>query len=226
MRPPMVADDPRRQDDVGEGDVQREDGHEGRRRDGPQDAVAQGPGADAPGGEDHDGGDRRLDPVEDARHHRHVAIGQIDPGQGDQDAERRQHEQDPGHDAPQGAVHQPADVGRELLGLGSRQDHGVVQGMEEAVLADPTPPLHQIRVHHGDLPRRAAEAHEAELEPVEEGLEQRDRRGWRLGCGLRVWGWRHGIPLGVGPGAGKGVRLDAGERKDFVYVRPDHRRPC
>jgi hypothetical protein len=43
--------------------------------------------------------------------------------------------------------------------------------MEEAVLADPAAPLDEIPVHHGDLPGGTAEAHETELEPIEEGLE-------------------------------------------------------
>jgi hypothetical protein len=51
--------------------------------------------------------------------------------------------------------------------------------MEEAVLADPAAPLDEIPVHHGDLPGGTAEAHETELEPIEEGLEERD---WGRGC--------------------------------------------
>ena len=38
-----------------------------------------------------------------------------------------------------GAVHQPADVGRELLRLRAGQHHAVVQRVQEAPLADPAP---------------------------------------------------------------------------------------
>ncbi len=171
------ADDAGRQHDIGEGHVQGEDGDEGGRGNGPQHAVAQGARADAPGGEHHDGGHRRLDAVEYAGHHRHVAEGQVDPGQRNQDRQRRQHEQHAGHDATPGAVHQPADVGRELLRLGARQHHGVVQRVQEAVLADPAPALDQLRVHHGNLAGGAAETDEAELEPVQQCVAEAD--GWR-----------------------------------------------
>jgi len=78
-------------------------------------------------------------------------------------------------------VHQPADVGRKLLRLRSGQNHGVVKRVEETVLADPAPPLDQLRVHHGDLPSRATEAYKAELQPVKKRREQGHRGGRGLG---------------------------------------------
>ncbi len=74
------TDQASRQHDDGEGDIQREDRQEGRRRQGPQDPIAQCPGADAPSGEGDDGSYCRFDPVEDTGHRRQVTVDQIDPG--------------------------------------------------------------------------------------------------------------------------------------------------
>jgi len=137
--------------------------------------------ADAPGGEDDDGGHRRLDAVEDAGHRRHVAEGQVDPGQARQHEHRGQHEQRAGDDAAPGAVHQPADVDGELGRLGPGQQHAVVEGVQEAPLGDPAAALHQLLVHHGDLTGRAAEADEAELQPVAEGFAERNGEGRGVG---------------------------------------------
>ena len=56
------------------------------------------------------------------------------------------------------AVHQPADVGGELLRLGPGQQHAVVERMEEALFADPALLLDQDAVHDRDLSGGAAEA--------------------------------------------------------------------
>ena len=40
-------------------------------------------------------------------------------------------EQPAGHDAAERAVHQPADIGRELLRLRARQQHAVVERVQE-----------------------------------------------------------------------------------------------
>ena len=83
--------------------------------------------------------------------------------QGVDDAERHdgddagQDEQHAGDDAAERAVHEPADVGGELLRLGARQEHAVVQRVQEAVLADPALLLDEDAVHDRDLAGRAAE---------------------------------------------------------------------
>ncbi len=200
------ADHAGRQHDVGEGHVQRKDGDKGGCGHGPQHPVIERPGANAVGGKHDDGGYRGLDAIQHPGHHGHIAEGQVDPGQRDQDRERRQHEQRAGHDAAQRAVHQPADVGRQLLGLGPGQHHGVVQRMQETVLADPAPAFHQFGMHHGDLAGRTAEADEAELEPVEKRLAQRD--GSRLWCFRRRFGnFRHAAYL-VMPSSGDPVHRE------------------
>ena len=157
--------------------VEGKDGDKGRRRQAPQPVVFQRPRADAPGRLGHDGGNRRLDPVEDPRHQRHITIGDIHPAQADQDKQRGQHEQHPGdHPAP-GAMQQPADIGGQLLGLRAGQQHAVVERMQKAPLGQPAALLHQFLVHDGDLAGRAAEADQAQLEPEQEGFEQTNGTG-------------------------------------------------
>ena len=75
-------------------------------------------------------------------------------------------------DAAPGAVHQPADVGGQLLRLRPRQQHAVVERVQVAVFRDPAPALDQLLMHHRDLPGRAAEADETQLEPILESLSQ------------------------------------------------------
>ncbi len=49
----------------------------------------------------HNGGHRRLDPVKQPDHHRHLTEGDVHPGQGYQEKQRRQHEQHAGNHAAQ-----------------------------------------------------------------------------------------------------------------------------
>ena len=55
-------------------------------------------------------------------------------------------------------MHEPANIGGQLLRLGAGQKMAVVQGVQEAVVADPLLFIDQHLVHHGYLPCRAAEA--------------------------------------------------------------------
>jgi hypothetical protein len=48
-------------------------------------------------------------------------------------------------------MEQPADVDRELVCLGPRQQHADIQGFKETALVDPTTPLHELPVHQSDL---------------------------------------------------------------------------
>src|SRR5262249_33505365 len=75
-----------------------------------------------------------------------------------------------GDDAAPRAVHQPADVGGELLRLGSRQHHAVVERVQEAPFRDPALLLDQLAMHDRDLAGWTAEADPAELPPVAERL--------------------------------------------------------
>ena len=60
-----------------------------------------------------------------------------------------QDEQAAGHDPAGRPVQQPADIGGELLRLRPRQQHAVVERVQEAALGDPAPPLDQLLVDRG-----------------------------------------------------------------------------
>jgi len=84
-----IADDSRSQDDIGKRNLKGKNGDERRRRYRPEHGVFERAQADAIGSEDHNGGYRRLDSIEDSRYRGHIAEGEINPGERDQDEERR-----------------------------------------------------------------------------------------------------------------------------------------
>jgi hypothetical protein len=100
------------------------------------------------------------------------------------------------HDAAPGAVHQPADVGGELLRLRAGQQHAVVQRMQEAPRSRRSSgaSLDQLVCMIAICPGRAAEADEAELEP-EEVVAQ---------CGFRA-SHRTQVQFDLAPQRGDGV---------------------
>jgi hypothetical protein len=61
-----VADHAGAENDIRERNVEYEDGHERRPGDAPKNGVRERARTDAVGGEQNDGGDRRLDAVQDA----------------------------------------------------------------------------------------------------------------------------------------------------------------
>ena len=89
-----------------------------------------------------------------------------------------------GHDAAERPVHEPADIGGELLRLRPRQQGAEPEPVQEAPLRDPAPLVHQDAVHHGDLPGRPAEGERRHPQPDWDGLGQR-RGGGRRAQALR-----------------------------------------
>ena len=104
----------------------------------------------------------------------------VDPAERHDGDDARQHEQDARDQAAPGPVQQPADVDGELLRLGARQQHAVVERVQEPRLADPALLLDQDAVHDRDLARRAAEAEGGDPRPdahrLAEGNAVRGRR--------------------------------------------------
>lgn len=62
-------------------------------------------------------------------------------------------------------MHQPADVGSQLLRFRSGQQHAEIERVQETPLGNPAPPLHQFLVHQRNLSGRAAKTDETELQP-------------------------------------------------------------
>ena len=118
----------------------------------------------------HDREHRRLQPEEQRRDDPDLAVGGIDVAQRHDGDDAGQDEQHAGHQAAERAVHQPADIGRELLRLRPRQQHAVVERVQEPALGDPALLLDQDAMHHRDLPGRAAEAQQRDAQPDAERL--------------------------------------------------------
>ena len=70
-----------------------------------------------------------------------------------------------GDDGAGPAMHQPADINRQLVRLGARQQHAIAQRMQEALLADPFLLVDDDAMHDRDLPGRAAERQRRNAQP-------------------------------------------------------------
>lgn len=68
----------------------------------------------------------------------------------------------------------PAEIGRELLRLRTRQKHAEIQCVQEMALGNPFPLLYQFPMHDRDLARRSAETDESQLEPIQNSFTE----GW------------------------------------------------
>ncbi len=62
-------------------------------------------------------------------------------------------------------MHEPTDVGRQLLCLGSRQQHAVVQRVQKPRFTDPLLLVDQNAMHDRNLTRGAAEAEQRDACP-------------------------------------------------------------
>ena len=102
-----------------------------------------------------------------------LSVESIDDAQRHDGDNTRQDEQSARHQAAGGAMHQPADIGCKLLRLGSGQQHAVVERVQKTIVRKPTPPVDQLAVHDGDLPRGPAERNPAELHPEAQRLPER-----------------------------------------------------
>lgn len=146
----------------------------------------------------HDGGHCGLDAVEEAGDQRHLAESDIHPRQDNQNQQRGQHEQHTGHNAAPSPMHQPADIRSQLLRLGARKHHAVIECMQEAPFGDPAPVLDQLLMHDRNLPGWTTKADETHLQPEGECLPKINglRRGCSDGVRLRS-GWGHvvGVPV-------------------------------
>jgi len=178
--PSEPAGEPRGGDDHGKGHAQEEDRDERGAGHGLEDAGLEGPPADPEDGLDDHGHHRRLQPEEQAGDERRIPIGGVEDGEGQDGEEAREHEENAGRETSEGPVEQPSDVGRELLCLGTGQQHAIVEGMEETALAHPPLLLDQDAVHDRDLAGRPSEALEGDQRPDPQSLPHGDRGGGRL----------------------------------------------
>src|SRR5262245_37013005 len=120
------------------------------------------------------GNDHRLHAVQQPAHDRHIAVRDGEPAQSEQHEYRRQDEVGAGNNPPEHAVESPAEVDGQLSCLWAWQQHREIQRAQEQTLGDPALLIDQLAVHARDLPRRAAEADEAELQPEAKRITKRD----------------------------------------------------
>jgi hypothetical protein len=164
-------------------------GEKRRHRQGDQRRVGQATAADPPHGLGDHGEHGRGEPGEDGDHGRGRPVGDIDGREGQQRDHPGQDEQGAGDQAATDAVEQPADVDGQLLGFRAREQHAVVERVQEPALPDPAVLLDQRALHDRDLPGRATERLQRDREPGAHRLAERDhvtgrrRRGPAVGPG-------------------------------------------
>ena len=140
-----VAENARADDDDREGHTEDEDRDEGNRRDRHRDVRLERPPADPHHRFEHDGEHRRLEPEEQRVEPGRLAERRVERREDEDDDEAGDDEQRAGDETAARAMEEPADIGRELLRLGTREQHAEVEGVQEARLGDPLPLLDQHR---------------------------------------------------------------------------------
>ena len=169
------ADQGRGQHDQRKRHGEEEDGDEGGGGEPDLDGMGQRARADPPHRVEDDRQHRRLEAEEQSVDRADIAVEEIEPAQAHDRDDAGQHEQDAGDEPAADAVHQPADIGGELLRLGAGQQHAEVERVQEAALADPAPLLDQHLVHQRDLAGRPAEAQQGDPRPDPHRLAEGDR---------------------------------------------------
>ena len=163
------------QNDERKGHIQGKNSHETCRSDGQQQIIFQCTRAYAMSCLNDDGCHCRLDAIEQTSYPSYLTVGDINPRQSYQEKQRRQHKQNTSHNTALCFVHQPANVGGQLLGFWSGQDHAVIECMQETFFRKPTPAHHQLFVHDGNLASRPTKTDESQLQPKGKGLPKTHR---------------------------------------------------
>jgi hypothetical protein len=99
----------------------------------------------------------------------------VDEGERHQCDETRQHEQQARDQTAPRTLQQPAHVGRELLCFGSRQQHAIVERVQETGFTDPALLVDEDAVHDRDLAGRATERQQADAHPGARGFGEGGR---------------------------------------------------
>ena len=169
------ADQRRARNDQRKRDAKEKYRDERQRRDGAMRRRLQRPLADAHDRFQHDGEHGGFQPEEQRRDRAQRAECGIDPTENSKRHQSGQHKERAGDDAAADAMQEPADIDRELMRLGARQQHAVVQRVQESLFADPALLLDQDAMHHRDLPGRPAEAKRSDPRPGPRRLGERNR---------------------------------------------------
>jgi hypothetical protein len=145
LRAREPADQSRPQHDERERHPEHEQRQERRNGEGYEDRPTErsDPDPDQRCRDDADDGPRQA--FERPRDPGHVPVHGVHPRQRDHQDERGEEEEHPGRQRARRPVQQPPDVDRELVRLGTGQEHREVQRVQEARLVDPSTPVDQLR---------------------------------------------------------------------------------
>ena len=77
----------------------------------------------------------------------------------------RQNKQQPCRKSTLGAIHQPAEIGCQLLRFRPRQERTEIQRMQKPAIADPAPLIDKFTMHQSDLARRATKGQTSDPRP-------------------------------------------------------------
>ena len=174
--PPHCASD---DDDEGERHPAGENRDEGRQGDESQRVRPKRPASDPEDSLADDCDDRCLDPGEEPVDDRDVPELGVPDREGEHGDEAGKHEEPACEGAAAHPVHQPAQIGGELLRLRAGQDHAVVERVQKSRFADPASFVDDFAVHDGDLACRATKAVQTDPCPDLRGVRQRDAAGCR-----------------------------------------------
>ena len=122
---------------------------------------------------------RALQAKEKRRHNRYITQGCVDDGKRQHHCRTRQDEQQPRHQAAAHAMHQPAEIGCQLLRLWPRQQHAEIERMEKTRIGYPMALFHHFTMHHRNLRRRPTEGQQTNAEPHAQSLG----KGGEVGLG-------------------------------------------
>jgi hypothetical protein len=151
--------------------LQGEDGDEGNHCKRKQESRLQGALSNAQQSLDHDCQHGGLEAEEKRRYQRQLTEANVEIAQESEHQCAGQHEQKARNDAAPGPMHQPANIDRELLCLGSGQQHAVVQRMQETWFADPASLFDQLTMHQCYLSGRPTKTEPADARPDASGSD-------------------------------------------------------
>src|SRR3954453_697068 len=198
-----------RDHDQREWNSEKENTNEGERSQDEHRPALQGTASDPLHRVKHNREHHRLEAQKQRHNRRHAAERGVDIAERHDRADAGYDKKPAGNDGTRPAMHQPADIDRQLMGFRPRQQHAVAQRMQEPVLADPFLLVDDDPVHDRDLPGRTAEAKHGHAQPDPKGFTERDAVAMFGRPSVRS-------DRGVGHGARS---PPAGSRSDFVFSR-------
>ncbi len=173
-----VPDNCGRNDDDGKGYREGKDCDESERCDHDKAAALQCAPSDAHNSLENDRENRCLQSEEQGLHDAEMPQRGVGPTQDCKSNEPGQYKQYAGNDAPFDTVQQPTDVDRKFMRFGPRQQHAVIEGVQESLFPNPAFLFDENAVHDRNLPGGAAKAQSGNPSPDPGCVGQRRKAFW------------------------------------------------